>query len=105
VSRVPLVATVTRFGNGGIVVDATRDECALGDYALAVAADAEGNVRGVSTMSATKKSVDVSSLRAMTKAARDVARRMHAATDAFLVAAVSRAERFGDEEDEDEDHP
>jgi hypothetical protein len=56
-------------------------------------------------MSATKKSVDVSSLRAMTKAARDVARRMHAATDAFLVAAVSRAERFGDEEDEDEDHP
>ena len=105
VSRVPLVATVTRFGNGGIVVDATRDECALGDYALAVAADAEGNVRGVSTMSTTGKSVDVSSLRAMTKAARDVARRMHAATDAFLVAAVSRAERFGDEEDEDEDHP
>ena len=60
----------------------------------------EGNVRGVSTMSTTGKSVDVSSLRAMTKAARDVARRMHAATDAFLVAAVSRAE---DEEDDEDD--
>ena len=51
-------------------------------------------------MSTTGKSVDVSSLRAMTKAARDVARRMHAATDAFLVAAVSRAE---DEEDDEDD--
>ena len=99
VSRVPLVATVTRFGTRN-VVDATRDESALGDYALAVAVDKEGNVRGVSTMSTTGKSVDVSSLRAMTKAARDVARRMHAATDAFLVAAVSRAE---DEEDDEDD--
>ena len=100
VSRVPLVATVTRFGTRN-VVDATRDESALGDYALAVAVDKEGNVRGVSTMSTSDgKSVDVSSLRAMTKAARDVARRMHAATDAFLVAAVSRAE--DDEDDEDD---
>ena len=100
VSRVPLVATVTRFGTRN-VVDATRDESALGDYALAVAVDKEGNVRGVSTMSTSDgKSVDVSSLRAMTKAARDVARRMHAATDAFLVAAVSRAE---DEEDDEDD--
>ena len=81
VSRVPLVATVARFGTRN-VVDATRDESALGDYALAVAVD-KGNVRGVSTMSTSDgKSVDVSSLRAMTKAARDVARRMHAATDA-----------------------
>ena len=101
VSRVPLVATAAaRFGTRN-VVDATRDESALGDYALAVAVDKEGNVRGVSTMSTSDgKSVDVSSLRAMTKAARDVARRMHAATDAFLVAAVSRAE---DEEDDEDD--
>ena len=56
-----------------------RATSALGDYALAVAVDKEGNVRGVSTMSTvTGKSVDVSSLRAMTKAARDVARRLHA---------------------------
>ena len=116
VSRVPLVATVTRFGtrSGGdgarLVVDATRDESALGDYALAVAADRDGNVRGVSTMATTGAttgnggcSVDLSSLRAMTKAARDVARRLHAATDAFLVAAVSRAENLEDDRDGDED--
>lgn len=113
VSGVPLVQTVTRVG-ANHVVDATRDESVHAAAAVAVAVDARGNVRGVTTLSSRggrgvadtsrrteARGADLSSLRATMRIACDAARSAHAATDAFLVAAEARGDA-DDASEEDE---
>ena len=96
----PLTVTVSRIGDAH-VVDATADESAVADFAVAFAVDARGETRGMTTTLSTNKGADLSSLRVMRKIARDVCGGLHRATDAFLVAAASRsAEDDASEEDE-----
>jgi exosome complex component RRP42 len=106
VSNVPLTVTVSRIGDAH-VVDATADESAVADFAVAFAVDARGETRGMTTTMSTNtshnKGADLSSLRVMRKIARDVCGGLHRATDAFLIAAASRTMEDDEEDGDDED--
>lgn len=108
VSNVPLTVTVSRIGDAH-VVDATADESAVADFAVAFAVDKNGETRGMTTtMSTNSRShngpgADLSSLRVMRKIAKDVCGGLHRATDAFLIAAASRTMEDDEEDGDDED--